>query len=625
MLTPRLSARSRGQCRHRAAARDGGRLRGSTRRRCRRRAGPASYYPPALQGLRGSHPGSFEAAHALRDGRAPPRATSTGEAYDLVVVGGGISGLAAAFLYRERRPAARVLVLENHDDFGGHAKRNEFRLDGELQLLNGGTLSIQSPRPYSAVADGVLRRLGIDAPALAKRIQQTGYYASLGLVNGYFFDQPTFGADRLVRRDPAAPWSRTLAAAPLSPRARDDIVRLEESPADYLSGLSVADKQARLGRISYRDFLQDHVRIGPQAVAFYQQRTHDLWGVGIDAVPALDAWGYPDLPGFAGLGLPRTATPLMGPSAAGYLETGGSVDLHFPDGGATVARALVRALAPEALQAPDLDALVGARTDYAALDRAGSATRIRLGATVVKVVNLGAGDDGVRVDYVRAGRAHTVLARHCVLACWNAVIPHLCPELPAAQRAALRQATKTPLIYTSVAIRNWQSLARLGVANIHAPGGYFSDMFLNEAVAIGRYATPRTPDRPTLLRLLRVPCAPGLAEHEQNKVGRAEILATTLARFEAEVRGQLGRMLGPGGFDPARDILGITVNRWPHGYAREFNPLFDPLLPEGEQPHVRGRARRGAIAIASSDAAASSYMDAAIEQAERAVRELLDA
>ena len=342
-------------------------------------------------------------------------------------------------------------------------------------------------------------------------------------------------------------------------------------------------------------------------------------------MPALDAWGYPDLPGFAGLGLPRTATPLMGPSAAGYLETGGSVDLHFPDGGATVARALVPALAPEALQAPDLDALVGARTDYAALDRAGSATRIRLGATVVKVANLGAGDDGVRVDYVRAGRGHTVLARHCVLACWNAVIPHLCPELPAAQRAALRQATKTPLIYTSVAIRNWQSLARLGVANIHAPGGYFSDMFLNEAVAIGRYATPRTPDRPTLLRLLRVPCAPGLAEHEQNKVGRAEILATTLARFEAEVRGQLGRMLGPGGFDPARDILGITVNRWPHGYAREFNPLFDPLLPEGEQPHVRGRARRGAIAIASSDAAASSYMDAAIDQAERAVRELLDA
>jgi spermidine dehydrogenase len=580
------------------------------------------YYPPLKTGLRGTHPGAFEVAHALRDGQALPAAASTGEVYDLVVVGGGISGLSAAFLYRERHPGARVLVLDNHDDFGGHAKRNEFWLDGELQLMNGGTYSIESPRPYSAIADGLLRRIGIDAEDLARRAQDPGYYASQGLVDGVFLDRETFGADHLVRRDPKESWSRALAAAPLPGRAKADIARLEESPPDFLTGLGAEAKLARLTALSYRDFLRDVAKVDPAAIAFYQQRTHGLWGVGIEAVPAIECWPT-GLPGFAGLGLPKGASPGMGPTAAGYAATGGSVDVHPPDGGATIARALVRALVPAALKADTLDELVTTRADYAALDRPGDPARIRLNSTVVKVANLGSGDRGVRVDYVRGASGHTVLGRHCVLACWNAVIPYLCPELPAAQRAALHELVKTPLIYASVAIRNWQSLAALGVAQIHAPGSYFSDLSLNECVSIGGYATPRSPDRPTLLRLTRTPCSPGLPEHEQNKVGRAEILATSLERYEHELRSQLDRMLGAGGFDARRDILAMTVNRWPHGYAPEFNALWDRSVPEAERPNVRGRARRGAIAIANSDAAAYAYMDGAIEQAHRAVGELL--
>ena len=580
------------------------------------------YYPPVRTGLRGSHPGSFEVAHALRDGKAPPAAASTGEVYDLIVVGAGISGLSAAYLYRERNPDARVLVLDNHDDFGGHAKRNEFWLDGELQLMNGGTYSIESPRPYSAIADGLLRRIGIDVNDLVTRIQQPDYYASQGLVAGVFLDRETFGADYLVRADPRVPWSRRLAGAPLPARAKADIARLEEAPPDFMQGSQRLAKKQRLATISYRDFLRDLARVDPAVIAYYQQRTHAWAGVGIDAVAALDAWGL-GLPGFGGLGLPPGSIPNMGPTAAGFADTGGSVDVHLPDGGATVARALVRALVPAALPAATLEELVTARTDYAALDRPGAPARIRLSATVVKAANLGAAGDGVRVDYLRAGRNHTVLGRHCVLACWNAVIPHLCPELPAAQKQALHELVKTPVIYTSVAIRNWQALARLGVARIHAPGGYFCDLELNECVAIGGYATPRAPDRPTLLWLTRMPCAPGLSEHEQNKAGRAQILATSLERYQHEARAQLDRMLGPGGFDAGRDILALTVNRWPHGYAPEFNSLFESLLPEEQRPHVRGRARHGAIAIANCDAAGYSYMDAAIEQAERAVGELL--
>ncbi|HEY0422476.1 MAG TPA: NAD(P)-binding protein, partial [Rhodopila sp.] len=159
------------------------------------------YYPPLLIGLRGSHPGSFETAHALRNAdfwQNHPGIKETGERYDLVVVGGGISGLSAAHFYRAQRPDAKILILDNHDDFGGHAKRNEFHLGGKLHLLNGGTLEIDSPRPYSPVADGLLKALGVDPVALTKACNRDGLYPSLGLSRAIFFDKETFGEDRLV-------------------------------------------------------------------------------------------------------------------------------------------------------------------------------------------------------------------------------------------------------------------------------------------------------------------------------------------------------------------------------------------------------------------------------------------
>ncbi len=149
--------------------------------------------------MRGSHPGSFEDAHALRDGKTWPAATDTGEEFDLIVVGGGISGLAAAHFYRAHAKAdSRILILDNHDDFGGHAKRNEFNLDGHLNLLNGGTLEIDSPRPYGPIAAGLLTTLGIDVPKLAKTTQNLEFYEHLGLQSGVFFDRETFGADKLA-------------------------------------------------------------------------------------------------------------------------------------------------------------------------------------------------------------------------------------------------------------------------------------------------------------------------------------------------------------------------------------------------------------------------------------------
>jgi spermidine dehydrogenase len=174
-----------------------------------------------------------------------------------------------------------------------------------------------------------------------------------------------------------------------------------------------------------------------------------------------------------------------------------------------------------------------------------------------------------------------------------------------------------------VALRHWRAFKALGVHEIEAPGSYHSTIRLNETVDIGQYRSVRSPDEPVLVHMMRAPCRPGLDEREQHRIGRAELLATSFEDFERSIRDQLARTLGPGGFDSAADITAITVNRWPHGYAYEYNPLFDPDWSEHELPHVIGRAPHGRIAIANSDAGAGAYTDIAIEQAYRAIGEVM--
>jgi spermidine dehydrogenase len=584
------------------------------------------YYPPTRTGLRGSHPGSFEAAHALRDGTfdlSPGRITGDEEKYDLIIVGGGISGLSAAWFFRERRPDARILILENHDDFGGHAKRNEFELGGKLALLNGGTLEIDSPRPYSVIAGELLRKLGINPARLEAVCAKPGFYKSLGLQQGYFFDRETFGADRLVVAAKGRKWAEILADAPLSAQAKADVARLYEGKTDYMPGLSSDEKKAKLARISYRDYLLNVVKVDPGVIPMFQAATHGEWGVGIDAVGALEVWAF-DYPGFEGLKLAPGPAPHMGVTASGY-ALGGSEKFHFPDGNASIARLLVRSLVPGCIPGKSAEDVVTAHADYSLLDRPGSRVRIRLNSLAVHARNLGDGKapHGVEVTYATGGKLHVAEAGLCVLAGWNMMIPYLCPEMSERQKEALHYLVKTPLVYTSVALRNWRAFAKLGIHRVEAPGSYFSYFGLNPTVDIGDYKSPRSPDEPILVHLVRTPCKPGLEEREQNRAGRAELLATPFEIFERNIRDQLGRTLGPGGFDPADDITAITVNRWPHGYAYEYNPLFDPDWTEQEQPHVIGRTPFGRITIANSDSGAQAYTDSAINQAHRAVEEAL--
>jgi spermidine dehydrogenase len=593
------------------------------------------YYPPALTGMRGSHDGSFDVSHALRDGRfwrSAPAPIDTREAYDLIVVGGGISGLAAAYFYRTRAGArARILVLDNHDDFGGHAKRNEFRPGGALWIANGGTQSIESPFPFSEEAAGLMKAIGIDPVALAEKADEAADRSVFrGLRPATFFDKETFGADRLVVGTPrsgradAETWQAFLAKTPLSPAAQKDIVRLETASADYMPGLASAEKKDRLSRMSYKSFLLDIVKVDPGVIPFYQTRTHGLYGIGIDAVGALECWAY-EYPGFGGLNLDPVANGRMSFTARGEATPKPEYTFHFPDGNASVARLLVRALLPEALPGTTAEDSVLATLDYSRLDRAGSAVRIRLGSTAARVRHVGAVPSATEVDvtYGREGKVYTARAKGVVLACWNAMIPYLCPELPASQKEALKYGVKVPLVYTTVALRNWRAFKALGINGAASPGMYHYNARLERPTVIGGYdPTPKSADDPILVRMTRTPCRPGLPSRQQHRAGHADLFTTPFATFELKIRDQLARVLGGGNFDPSRDIDAITVNRWPHGYAYEYNPLWDPDFPEGQSPCELGRKPFGRITIANSDAAAAAYTDQAIDQAFRAVAEL---
>jgi spermidine dehydrogenase len=493
-----------------------------------------------------------------------------------------------------------------------------------MVLSYGGTQSIESPDEYSTVAKSLLTELGIDTSAFYKGYDQK-LYSKLG--TAVFFDRETFGTDRLVTGLNTTPWPDFLEQAPLSDAARRDIARVYTANVDYLPGMTREQKRATLAKMSYAHFLTKVCNVTPEALPFFQSWSHDLFGVGIDGAPALscyeagDDYGAVQYPGFDGLDL-------------GEREKEEPYIFHFPDGNASIARLLVRSLIPAAIPGYDMYDVVTARADYSQLDRASSPVRIRLNSTVVKVKHEGAPNSAkqVRVLYMRDGKLQGVRASHVVMACYNSMIPYLCPELPKPQKDALQYGVKVPLLYTHVAIHNWQAFARLGVQHIISPGSYHCYTSLDFPVSLGEYKFPSQPDEPAVLFMLRTPCKPGLPSRDQYRYGHMELFQTPYADIERKVRDQLGRMLEgtpPDGtekssqaFDPARDIVAITVNRWTHGYAYEYSTLWDPDFAPEERPCVIGRQPFGRITIANSDAGAKAYTDAAIDQAWRAVGEI---
>jgi spermidine dehydrogenase len=570
-------------------------------------------YPPARLGLRGQHPSALEGFVRIDHGefQSFPRIDiDTQETYNLVIVGGGLSGLAAAYFWHKALPNQRVLVLDNHDDFGGHAKRNEFRYNGKTFLSYGGTMSIATPYPYSYMAKALLVDLGIDVSRNTEFINRD-LVEKHKLGPAMFFDKEHFGEDRLVPGNGRLPWDQFFAKAPLSEHARHDLTRLHGKNPDYMPGMTVEQKMAALARISYQDFLLRYAKMSPDALPFFL-------GQGgrnnkrVDTTPALEAARRGSV-GFDGLGLQEEERFRQG-----------SFTFHFPDGNASIARLLVSRLTPHAIPGThDMSSIIGAPVAYDRLDESGSPTRIRLNGTVTRVAVDDPSGKGARVAYLRNGRMHQVRAQSVVLACYNALIPKLLPELPESQKQALAYSVKVPMLYTNVLIRRWTPFHKLGVSSVSAPGMYHTNTSLDPGSHIGGYRGVSTPDEPIVVHMVRNPNKPGLPRKEQNRIGQRELVTMTFHDFELAIRRQLARMLSGTDFDAAADIVGLAINRWPDGYSYTYDTLADPDLPPEKRPHVIGRQRFGPVTIANSDAGAAAFTNQAFDEAHRAVQELL--
>jgi spermidine dehydrogenase len=590
------------------------------------RAPRLSAYPPGLTGMRGSTDAAMSIPHMLRDGafwNAAGGAHPTGETYDLVVVGGGISGLASAYFYSRRNRSARILILDNHDDFGGHARRNEFTgvagRRGGLLIGYGGTESIEAPDTYSRPAMSLLENIGIEV----ERFREY-YDGSFWQPNSLsFFDAGTWGRDHVAIKGHGQTVAEYLKDAPMADEAKRDLAMLYENPRDWMPGLSEEQKKERLSQMTYAQYLSDVAKVHSDAVKYLQNHGANEWGYGIDGQGAIDIWRW--APGFRGLGLDASKpSKYNSPSTIKHWHDQEPYIFHFPEGNAGITRLLVRWLIPEALPGHTMEDEVLAPLAYDKLDLPGNRVRIRLGSPVVRVKNVGDPATEVEVAYVQGSQLKTVRAKGAIMACWYSMVPYIVDGFPEVQKKAARFMGRIPLVYGTVQLRTRRAFEKMAVwgGRTVGPGAQWIDLFLDYPVSMGGYRYPMDLHKPGLLHLTATPTRPGMSPREGAMIGRQDLYQKSFADFERSIRELTARSLADGGFDPARDIQAITINRWAHGYSIEYTMPWDKdFYPDGPLPGEVAAWSFGGISFANTDRSSVAYSDAAIDAAYSAVDE----
>ena len=573
-----------------------------------------SYYPPALTGLRGSHPGSNDHAHsrawAGRSDWGPT--TKLPETYDLVVVGGGLSGLAAAYFYRQKHGTnKKVLILDNHDDFGGHAKRNEHTINGTTRISYGGSQTLMEPIHADKIVLNLLEDIGVDLDRF-KTAYDTGFYKRNDLGAVTYFNKEVFGEDKLVQHPycnypnyveglQGAKLSNEEAAqkAPLSDKGKEQLLRVLNGGLHTLD-VPTGDLRNYIRTHSYFDYLKDTLGVddpGVLRMARYSGLDWASTGTDLLSIAAAKSSGAM---GFAPVAVYDEDNP--------YIH-------HFPDGNAGVARALVKKLIPGVAKGSNAEELVLAKFNYAELDRSSNVVRIRLNSTVVNVEHGGnpksSGD--VFVNYINDNKSYQVNARGVVMACYNMIIPHIVSDLPEKQAAALRLQGKSSLQYTTVGLRNWRAMKDLGIGVAMSPGNMHQAVLMDFPVSMGGYEFTETPDDPCVIQMISCPYGKvGAPRLEQFREARYRMLGLQFKDYEQEIRSHLSGMFPKQLFDFDRDVASISVNRWGHGYTTGG---------PGDSTRV-GRQPFGRITIANCDSAPGSDAKTAMMMAYRAVNEL---
>jgi spermidine dehydrogenase len=554
------------------------------------------------------------AAHAMRDGAFDKTAAAdTGETYDLVSVGGGLSGLAAAVFFQKNK-GGRCLVLDNHPIFGGEAKRNEFLVDGQRLIAHQGSAIFLVPGK-GGYTDRFYEMIGMDrstfdyqtwrGPSPAMALHQSPYAEPKDY--GFYFG-PKFGKRPGVWV--VDPWGRKLHGAPLSDAVKADLMRWRTVPDDGPRPQTEGDAVSRqLDTITLEEHLMARHQITRETVRnFLSPVEGGGYGLGPDALSAYCAYAI------------ETEFPGDGDATLG--------DQMFPDGNTGFARLMVKTLIPDAFAGPHtVDAVWQSRVNFAALDRPGQHTRIRLDATVVRVEHAGnpATAPHVVITYAKGKQLFRVKARAVVMAGGSWTSKHIVRDLPASHRDAYAQFYRSPCLMANVAVRNWRFLYKMGMSGCRWFDGLGDYLSVRPQAKLPGVSPTIGPDSPTVLTIKVLFAQPGLPIAEQGAQGRAKLLGTSFAQYERALREQLADMFAPGGFDPRRDIAGIILNRWGHAYV---NPQPGFFFGVGGKPAPRDVLRdapHGRIAFANTDLAGAMDHRNSIREADRAVRQLVGA
>ncbi|BFM14693.1 NAD(P)/FAD-dependent oxidoreductase [Maricurvus nonylphenolicus] len=591
---------------------------------------PADYYPPTRNGMRGSHEGSYEVAHDMAwRGVKPERYADINEEYDLIVVGAGISGLAAASLYQKHTGGnQRILILDNHDDFGGHAKRNEFHSQGKMLLGYGGSQNLEYPDEYDTITRDFLEELGVDFDQLEQAVHPEFPVAKMDQPMGLFLDEQSekiVNGMWLPAQYGKGNYKELIAQLELPEDEKQRLMTFFSGGKDYLADMSLNEKLEYIASTSYKEFLVHRVGLTNRALSFSDSFVRMSNCVGADSLSLTEAFasGAPGLQSVGSLG--KLAADLAVDPNNVYTAS------FFPDGNASIARMLVRRLIPGVASGNSMTDVVTAKFDYQKLDAPENLVRLRLNSTVVEARNQP--DGSVTVSYVdKSGSAPKnlrVKAKHSILACYNGIIPHLCPELPKQQKEHLKYGVKAPFLYVNVLIRDGAVINKAGVNLFNCPNSPFQVVHVTPLTTMGEYEHKVVDGEPTALFMTASPPPqrdldnPNQTVRDLFRQGRYKLYSTPFSDYETDIKEQLNKMFGQFGFDAEKDLEAITVNRWSHGYAYGYFDLFDPEWEQGQAPHELGRKPIGNITIANSDSEAEAYVNGAVKAAWRAVKEQL--
>ncbi|MBZ0154789.1 MAG: NAD(P)-binding protein [Alphaproteobacteria bacterium] len=560
-------------------------------------------------------------AHGVREGLydAPmPDVADTGEIFDLVVVGGGLSGLGAAFSFKQDTGSkGKCLVVENHPVFGGEAKRNEFVVDGRRYSGPQGSNSFVVPEPGTEGSE-IYSELGVPRSFTYQRVPAGAASLSFDRTNfgfmlwhdsavstGYFWSGRTGEAGQGWYRDI---WRHGLENSPLSRRVRQDLLA-------WRSGRQKAgerkDFERWLDTMTYKEYLEEVMGLSPEVTRYADPILASSIGLGCDAISAYGARQV-GMPGF-GEGKGR------GGSGTGEWHS-------FPGGNDGFSRYLIKRLVPDALKGKDtFEDILNREIHFAALDRAGSRVRIRLRATAVRVEHDSVPDASkyVWVTYVKEGKAYRLKARGVVMASGSWMTRRIVKDLPAAYREAYGSFHRSPVLVVNVALARWGFLHKLGVTACRWFDGFGFSCNIRQPMAVGGPVPPPTPDRPAVLTFYVPFYYPGLSVREQGVRGRREMLSTRYSDYERMVRAQMILLFGGTGFDPKADIAGIVLNRWGHAYVNP-QPGFYFGGEGSPAPRTVVRRRFGRIAFGHSEHNGHQHWIGAVAEGRRAARQVME-